>query len=38
MSGFCELNLNISNLSPKSIDQLVESAIKCKLNHNYSTF
>lgn len=31
MPGFCDLNLNVSNLPPKSIDQLVEYAIKCKL-------
>jgi hypothetical protein len=30
MSTFSDLNLNITNLSDKSIEQLVEHAIKCK--------
>ncbi len=34
MTGFCELNLNISNLTPKLIDQLVKYATKCKININ----
>ncbi len=29
MPSFCELNLNITNLSEKNIDQLVEYTIKC---------
>ena len=34
MSTFSDLNLNITNLSDKSVDQLVEHAIKCKLTKN----
>jgi hypothetical protein len=30
MSGFCDLNLNITNLPEKAIDQLVEYSLKCK--------
>ena len=30
MPSFCELNLNVTNLSQKAIEQLVETAIKCK--------
>lgn len=29
MPGFSELNLNITNLQPRAVDQLVEHAIKC---------
>jgi len=29
MSGFCDLNLNITNLPEKAIDQLVEYSLKC---------
>ncbi len=30
MPCFHELNLNVTNLSPKAIEQLVEYTIKCK--------
>lgn len=30
MSSFCDLNLNVTNLPDKLIDQLVEQAIRCK--------
>ena len=32
MSGFSDLNLNISSIAPKAVDQLVEHAIKCKIH------
>jgi hypothetical protein len=31
MSGFSELNLNITGLGSNAIDQLVEYTIKCKI-------
>ncbi len=35
MPGFSELNLNITNLQPKAVDQLVEHAVKCNLEINF---
>jgi hypothetical protein len=31
MATFSDLNLNITNLSPKAVDQLVENAILCMI-------
>ena len=39
MCSFSDLNLNVTNLNEKSIDQLVEQAIKCKIDHyTYNAF
>lgn len=32
MTSFCDLNLNVTNLNEKLIDNLVENALNCKLN------
>ena len=35
MPGFSDLNLNVTNLTPKAIDQLIEDAIRCNFYFHF---